>query len=235
MKDICDYGCNQLATFTFKNGKNCCSKNTNYCPTVVKKNIEKHKGKTPSRKCLSAARKARKGAGSWNKGLTKETDERVAKNSTAVSQALIGKTGTKHSKETKNKLSVIAKKRKLGGYVKGSGRGKSGWYKGFYCDSSWELAYVIYCIDHNIKIERNKQLRKYKLNGEEKGYIPDFIVDGVLIEIKGYRTIEWEAKHRYNPDVKVLYEKDLKEVFDYVKNKYGTNFINLYEKIKEEC
>lgn len=27
-----------------------------------------------------------------------------------------------------------------GGYRKGSGRGKKGRYKGYWCDSSWELA-----------------------------------------------------------------------------------------------
>jgi len=37
-----------------------------------------------------------------------------------------------------------------GGKRIGSGRGKSGWYKGYWCDSSWELAYVIYNIDHDV-------------------------------------------------------------------------------------
>lgn len=44
----------------------------------------------------------------------------------------------------------------MGGYRKGSGVGKSGWYNGIYCDSSWELAYVIYHIDNNLPIIRNK-------------------------------------------------------------------------------
>ena len=38
-----------------------------------------------------------------------------------------------------------------GGKRHGSGRGKKGWYKGYYCDSTWELAWVIYQLDHGVK------------------------------------------------------------------------------------
>jgi predicted nucleic acid-binding Zn ribbon protein len=31
----CDYGCNQDSRITFKNGKNCCSKNVSMCPAVI--------------------------------------------------------------------------------------------------------------------------------------------------------------------------------------------------------
>lgn len=134
-----------------------------------------------------------------------------------------------HSDETKHRLSEIAKERGIGGYIPGSGRGKQGWYKGFFCDSSWELAYVIYCLDHGLSIERNKERRKYKWEGKEHFYIPDFIVNGELIEIKGFKTEQWNAKHLANPDVKVLYEKDLTYVFDFVKEKYGKDFVRLYE------
>lgn len=52
---ICDYGCGQKATHRFKNGKYCCSKQVFGCPN----------------------RKFRNPA--WNKGLTKDSDERVRK------------------------------------------------------------------------------------------------------------------------------------------------------------
>jgi hypothetical protein len=32
-----------------------------------------------------------------------------------------------------------------------------------------------------------------------------------------------------NPDVTVLYEKDLVDIFKYIKDKYGNKFIKLYE------
>jgi hypothetical protein len=134
-----------------------------------------------------------------------------------------------HTIETKQRLSVIAKERNLGGYVQGSGRGKKGWYKGFFCDSSWELAYVVYCLEHNIDIKRNTEKRQYIWQGVVKNYLPDFIVEGTLTEVKGYKTEQWLAKLKANPDVRVLYEKDLEPVLEYVKGKYGKDFINLYE------
>lgn len=67
------------------------------------------------------------------------------------------------SEETKQKISATAKVNKLsGGYREGSGRGKKGIYKGYYCDSSWELAYVIYNLEHDIKFERNTQTFEYE-------------------------------------------------------------------------
>lgn len=163
----------------------------------------------------------RKGSEPWNKGVV---GAQVAWN-----KGLTGLKGTPHTEKTKQRLSEVAKERKLGGYVQGSGRGKKGWYKGFFCDSSWELAYVIYCLEHNIKIVRNTEKRQYTWKNRVKNYIPDFIVEGSLVEVKGYKTEQWLAKIKANPDVKVLYEQELKPVLDYVKNKYGKNFIDLYE------
>lgn len=116
-----------------------------------------------------------------------------------------------------------------GGYRKGSGRGKSGWYKGIYCDSSWELAFVIFHIDNNLFIERCKEKRKYLFNGKEHIYIPDFITDEGIIEIKGYKTDQWIEKQKSNPDIKVLYKNDIKFYLDYVIQKYGNDFIRLYD------
>lgn len=67
---------------------------------------------------------AKKGSTPWNRGKTGLQ--------TAWNKGLTGISGTPHSKETKERLSQVAKERKLGGYVKGSGRGKKGWYKGFF-------------------------------------------------------------------------------------------------------
>ena len=110
------------------------------------------------------------------------------------------------------RISRISEKAKLnnGGYRQGSGRGKKGWYKGFFCDSSYELAFVIYCLEHNKTITRNLIRRKYIWEGRERNYIPDFFVDNEFIEIKGYKTKQWEAKLKCNPDVIVYYEKGLR-------------------------
>lgn len=169
----------------------------------------------------------RKGSTSTCKGTTKEQNPKLARpmlHGVRFGASLVG-----HTEETKQRLSVIAKERKLGGYIQGSGRGKKGWYKGFFCDSSWELAYVIYCLDHSINIVRNKEKRQYVWEGKVKNYIPDFIVNGVITEIKGYKTEQWMAKINANPDIKVLYKEDLDVIISYVKSRYGKDFIKLYE------
>ena len=88
---------------------------------------------------------------------------------------------------------------------------------------------MIYCLDHNISIERNLEKRQYVWNGEVKNYIPDFIVEGKLIEIKGYKTEQWEAKLRSNQDITVLNANDLKDILEYVIRKYGKNYTSMYE------
>jgi len=164
---------------------------------------------------------AKKGFTPWNKG---KEGLQIAWN-----KGMTGLEGTPHTAKTKQRLSAVAKERKLGGYVQGSGRGKKVWYKGFFCDSSWELAYVVYCLEHNIDIKRNTKKRQYVWQGVVKNYIPDFIVQGTITEVKGFKTEQWLAKLEANPDVKVLYEQDLEPVLEYVKNKYGKDFISLYE------
>jgi len=116
-----------------------------------------------------------------------------------------------------------------GGLRKGSGRGKSGWYKGYWCDSRYELAWVIYQLEHNYPFERNKVEYEYEWDGKIKKYLPDFIQNGVTIEIKGFINNQTQAKIDSVPNLKVLSKPDLKNEFEYVENKFGKNFIELYE------
>lgn len=170
----------------------------------------------------------RKGTTPWNKGITLSQDHKKK-----ISEAVRGKRTGKASTPEKELERVAKIKQKAilnnGGYRQGSGRGKKGWYKGFFCDSSWELAYVVYCLDHHIDIKRNTSKRQYVWKGKVKNYIPDFEVEGVVTEIKGYKTEQWLAKLEANPDVKVLYQKELESIFAYVTTTYGRNFIDLYE------
>lgn len=116
-----------------------------------------------------------------------------------------------------------------GGYRKNAGRGKHGWYKGIWCDSSWELAFVIYYIDHGLFIERCKEKRAYEYEGKQYTYNPDFITDDGIVEIKGYTDKRWEAKIKSSPDIKVFFGKDIKYILDYVHNKYGSDIESLYD------
>lgn len=138
------------------------------------------------------------------------------------------------SDEYRNKMSKILTG-KCGGYRKGSGRGKKGWYKGYYCDSSWELAFVIYNLEHNIKFERNTKKFEYIFEGKTLKYMPDWITDGKYVEIKGYWTKQWQAKVDQFPKTEtliILYEKEMEKYIEYVKMKYGNNFIELYDNSK---
>lgn len=117
-----------------------------------------------------------------------------------------------------------------GGYRHGSGRGKNGWYKGYYCDSSWELAYVIYNLEHNIEFKRNKELFPYEFNGEQHNYKPDFIEGDIYVEIKGYFSEQVFAKSKNFPyKLKYIDKTSIKPYLEYTVEKYGKDFIRLYE------
>jgi endogenous inhibitor of DNA gyrase (YacG/DUF329 family) len=118
-----------------------------------------------------------------------------------------------------------------GGYREHSGTSKRGWYKGIFCGSSWELAWVIFQLDHGLKFERNHEGFKYEFNGKTHKYYPDFRADGEYIEIKGYKKDDVDAKVSQFPadkKLKVMYKDDLKDIFDYVYSKYGKNLHELY-------
>jgi len=131
-----------------------------------------------------------------------------------------------------NKLSNLAKIYKFGGYHPNSiKKHHHGNYKGIHCDSSWELAYLVYCLEHNIDIKRCTEVRYYTLNKKKCKYFPDFVVNNQIIEIKGYFDKGAQIKSKQNPDIKVLLYDDLKESLEYTVNKYGNKFWEvLYDK-----
>lgn len=122
-------------------------------------------------------------------------------------------------------------KGKSGGLRHGSGRGKKGWYNGYWCDSTWELAYVIYCLDHDISILRNSQGFEYTFEGKSHKYYPDFILeDGLYLEIKGYMTEQNKEKIRqFRGRLEIIGKNEIKPYLDYVIEKYGKEFVDLYE------
>ncbi len=84
---------------------------------------------------------------------------------------------------------------KLGGYRPGAGASKSGWYQNVWCDSSWELMFVIYCIDHGMDVIRNIDSWVYTaVDGQDRRYYPDFRVNGKLVEIKGPQRVNDQLK-----------------------------------------
>ena len=136
----------------------------------------------------------------------------------------------------KLKISAAMKKNpNAGGLRIGSGRGKKGYYKGYYCDSTYELVYIIYNLDHNIVFNRCPRTLYYEylLDNKIKKYYPDFILpDGSLVEIKGYHDsiVDLKLASVKDRNIKILYEKDLKYAFDYVKATYNySSLADLYD------
>lgn len=179
----------------------------------------------------------------WQKGLTKDTDDRLKRigeglsNSYKEGKIVSHQKGKSRSKEEKQKISSSMKNNpNAGGLRRGSGRGKKGWYNGFFCDSTYELVYVIYNLDHGISFNRCKLAYKYIYRGEVHRYYPDFeLKDGSLVEIKGYYNDQVKAKINSVNDRKInlLLGKDLEYAFDYVRNTYDYQKLeDLYNGIK---
>lgn len=114
---------------------------------------------------------------------------------------------------------------KCGGYREGSGRSKSGYYNDIFMGSTYELVYYIYQIDHGINIQRNEDKFEYQWEGKTHTYLPDFIVHGKYIEIKGYHTpvvdVKISAVENAGFAIEVIYLKDLEPMMQYVDKKYN--------------
>lgn len=240
MEKMCSYGCEKEAKYFFKSGKGCCEPSPNSCEGKRKKDSEKKKGKfrgTPYWMIKDCEYK------SWNTGLNKNNDVRILNIGKKISEKLknnpkiTGKGSTFEIEELrKKKISESMKKNPLsGGLRKGSGRGKKGWYMGYWCDSSWELAWVIYNIEHNIAFERNEVGFEYEYKNKKRKYYPDFFISQTYYEIKGRRGFEKlddenkEKIKQFKNNLVILYEKEMKPYLNYVVQKYGKDYIRLYE------
>ncbi len=110
------------------------------------------------------------------------------------------------------------------------GGGKKGRYKGIQCDSSYELAFLVYHLDHGSNIKRCEQILTYTFEGEERPYNPDFQIDDQIIELKGFYSSKTKAKLQQHPYIHVIDGKTIKPYIDYVKSTYQVkNVIDLYD------
>lgn len=120
-------------------------------------------------------------------------------------------------------------------------------YNGISFDSSWELAVYIYAIDHNMNIERAPVAIEYEHNGIIHNYIPDFRINGKLVEIKSdhffldgkminpYNRLEddiFEAKHQcmIENNVEIWKYEEIKLILKYLEEKYSKNWLNHFIK-----
>jgi hypothetical protein len=152
-----------------------------------------------------------------------------------ISKSLKGKSSGKASTpekelERKQKISNSMKGNKNWMFNKHHGNAKQGWYNNIHCDSTWELAFLVYYKEHNFYIDRCNEKFEYIWNNKKHIYIPDFITNGGIIEIKGRKTKQSLEKEKQFPNIKVIDQTLIKPYLDYVINKYGEEFWKqLYE------
>ena len=116
---------------------------------------------------------------------------------------------------------MVRKKRKWG-------RGLSGFYKGVWLDSSWELAFLMFHLDNGIEIKRNEEGFAYKYGKKELRYFPDFLVEGKYVEIKGKMDRKSKSKIRQFPhELLVIGPAEIKPYLEYARKKYGIGFAKL--------
>lgn len=166
-------------------------------------------------------------------GISKQYKEKISKSLKGIS---LGKCKDPQKElERKQKISNSMKGNTNWKFNKCHGNAKQGWYKGIHCDSTWELAYLVYHIENNLYIERCTKYLDFIWNNEHHKYIPDFITDEGTIEIKGRKSKKSIEKEKQFPNVKVIDIKLIKPYLAYVINKYGQNFWKqLYEDYSNE-
>lgn len=118
------------------------------------------------------------------------------------------------------------------------GRGKSGYYNKIWCDSLYELVFVI---NNPSAVRYTGSIEYVNSEGKHSKYIPDFVVDEKVYEIKGFLSKNVELKIKaandlgidiflisdtsyFKKEIKRLKElhsvKCLSEIYDEYKPKY---------------
>ncbi len=106
--------------------------------------------------------------------------------------------------------------------------GYSGYYRKFWCDSSWELAFLMYHLDNDIEIKRNNKGYSYTFYGKKHKFYPDFIIDGKFYEIKGRMDRRSKAKIKQFPqELIVIGKAEIQKFIQYATDKYGKEFFLL--------
>lgn len=195
----------------------------------------------PNRKVVDTSKFTTRGRTAWNKGLTKETSPQIQKQvisyrsnrDQGLHKDTTGANNSMSKPGARANLSKAMKKVYSINPPKAAGRGKHGKYQGIQCDSTWELAFLVYAIDHGYNIQRNTKRFGYMWDGSEHSYFPDFYMpdSDTYIEIKGHEDEKAREKHRqFKDNLIVLKKDDLKDVFAYISKTYGNNIEYLYDK-----
>ena len=167
----------------------------------------------------------------WNKGLTKDTDERIKKQGetfhSRVENGEIKIQGHKHSVETKE---ILSKKRSeyLASAENAGGFKDVGWYKiknikniEYVVRGLWEYNVALKLNELNILWIRNQYLN-YFVDEVKKIYNPDFYLpdSNEYIEVKGY----FSDKDKIKMDAVI--DQNLNVKIRFMNYKFYSNFIN---------
>lgn len=107
---------------------------------------------------------------------------------------------------------------------------------GITFDSSWELAFYIFCTDLGLKVERNKTIIKFTTkDGKDHVTFIDFLIEGIVnVEIKAKYLLKMESPEkiaaRAENKVFTISDLEIKPYLKYVKDKYGINYLNSFKK-----
>lgn len=168
----------------------------------------------------------------WNKGLTKDTDERVKKYGETHHNKYINgeiKNWCKGlTKETDERIKKYASKisETIASKIEDSDwhcqNRKRIEYKDDVFDSDWEFEFVKFLDIHNIKWMRKISPFIYIYENSEHRYFPDLYLPDydLYVEIKGYCTEKDKAKwDQFDKKLDIYFLRDLKELdIDYFKN-----------------
>lgn len=110
-------------------------------------------------------------------------------------------------------------------------------YDNLFFDSGAELAYYLWLKDNNVEFEYHpKPISYVDCDGVKRKYFPDFLVEGKLVELKG--DLWWENASKEKKETiekctsKILFKKDYKQYLEYVREKYGKDFLKEHKKKK---
>jgi predicted nuclease of restriction endonuclease-like RecB superfamily len=169
-----------------------------------------HQSKCPSnpnRKYVSYTA----GKPAWNKGLSKESDDRVKKNGESIRERIkkVGHVwqGRTHSDETKKILSQKASINNKGG--------RSKWYDvaGQKVQGTWERNVASKLEELGVKwtkLKTRRDILEYVMDGKTRSYTPDFYLPDhdVYLEIKGH----WWGRDKEKMSIVLETHKDKKIV-----------------------
>lgn len=192
---------------------------------------------------------------SWNKGLTKETDERVKRNGESISNCY--KTGKITNwcqglnKDNDDRIKALAEKSsktildkvKDDTWHNSFGKSKLVEYNGVQFHGNWEVAFAKFLDNINIIWERPTEKFEYILDNKIHYYTPDFYLPSfnLYIEIKGYPTNKDFLKWNQFPKDKKLdiyfgddlsnlgIINDYKDVYNNIDNKFREKNVKFFE------